>query len=137
MRDYAGGLPVSYNLGLHDFGSGGDALAIPVPGGFTKGRIREIAVSATETFTAVTTPGYVRIGTGADPDKFAELSLGTTADTDAVSAAAQDGAMKDGDGLGPGVFNADGLTQLEVALVAPTGGTPAGIGHVNVAIEWF
>ena len=28
-------------------------------------------------------------------------------------------------------------TQIEVALVAPTGGTPAGQGHVHITVSWL
>jgi len=125
---YSNPLVITYNLGLHDFGAGGDALAIKAPNGYENGRIMDIGVAVTETFTATTLPGYIRIGTTGDADAYAELNMGTAADTDYYNTADDTDAIIDAD-----VTN----TQLEVALVAPTGGTPAGIGHVHITISWF
>lgn len=118
----------SYSFGAHDFGAGGDSFSIRGPAG-KKGRLVHVSVSATETFTDTTTPGYVRIGTAADNDAYAELNLGTTADTDCVSEATDTDAIIDE------AIPAD--SQVEVTLVAPTGGTPAGIGHVHIGVEWY
>ncbi len=125
---YSNGLTMTYNLGLHDFGAGGDALAIKAPAGYGNGRINDIGVAVTETFTADTTGAFVRLGTTGDADAYAELALGTAADTDYFNTQDDTDAIIDAD-----VTN----TQIEVALVAPTGGTPAGIGHVHVTITWF
>ncbi len=119
---------ITYSLGEHDFGAGGDALAIKGPPGLT-GRIKDIGVMVTETFTATTTPAFVRMGTGADPDAFAELSMGVAADTDYYN------TQDDTDAIIVEALPPD--TQIEVALVAPTGGTPAGKGFVNIAVEWY
>lgn len=125
---YDNPLSVTYSFGPIDFGAGGDAAAIRAPAGFENGRIKHIGVAVTETFTADTTPGYVRIGTAADPDAYAELNMATAADTDYHC------ERDDTDAI----INASvDSTQLEVAFVAPTGGTPAGIGHVNIVIDWF
>lgn len=131
-RSYSDPLVISYNLGTHDFGAGGDALAIPVPAGMSRFKVLEVAVSATEDFTAVSTPAFVRIGTAADADAFVEADLGTLEDTDAFGLRDDTDAIKYDD-----FGDADGLDQLEVAFVAPTGGSPAGTGHVNIAIAWF
>jgi hypothetical protein len=85
----------------------------------------------------------VRIGTAADPDKFAELAAGTLADTNGLDISANNtsGELKDAGYGAPGVvlLNSSGenITQLEVALVAPTGGIPAGIAHTNITIGWW
>jgi hypothetical protein len=126
---YDNPLTITYNLGLHDFGAGGDALAIKAPNGFTRGQIRDIGVAVTETFNAVTTPAYVRLGTAADPDAYAELNMGTAADTNYYNTQDDTDAIIDA--------TVPSATQIEVALVAPTGGTPAGIGHVHVTIDWY
>lgn len=124
---YSNPTTVTYSV-LHDFGAGDDALAIKAPRGFSRGRIRDVGVMVTETFTADTTAGYVRLGTAADPDAYAELNMGTAADTDYYN------TQDDTDAI----ISADVTsTQIEVALVAPTGGTPAGIGTVNIVIDWF
>ena len=143
---YDNPMRITYNLGLHDYGAAGDALAIPVPliqgvALATMCRIESIALSATETFTAVTTGAFVRIGTAADADKFAELAVGTLADTNGLDLTADSTELKDNNYGGKGVvlLNSSGenITQLEVALVAPTGGTPAGIAHTNITIAWW
>jgi len=125
---YSNPLVITYNLGLHDFGTAGDALAIKAPSGYASGRIMDIGVAVTETFTATTTPAYVRLGTTTDADAYAELNMGTAADTDYYNTQDDTDAIIDADVTS---------TQIEVALVAPTGGTPAGIGHVHVTIAWF
>lgn len=119
---------VTYSFGEHDFGAGGDALAIKAPNGFTGGRIIDVGVAVTETFTADTTPAYVRIGTSTDADAYVELNMGTAADTDYYNTQDDTDALIDADVTD---------TQLEVAFVAPTGGSPAGKGYVNVVIAWF
>ena len=125
---YSNPLVITYNLGLHDFGTAGDALAIKAPSGYASGRIMDIGVAVTETFTATTTPAYVRLGTTTDADAYAELNMGTAADTNYYNTQDDTDAIIDADVTS---------TQIEVALVAPTGGTPAGIGHVHVTIAWF
>lgn len=128
---YDNPLTVSYNMGLHDFGAGGDALAIKPPPGRNRGRIEDIHVAVTETFNQVTTPAYIRVGTAGDADKYAELNMGAAADTDAYNlrnTGAQTSVID---------LDADSISQVEVAYVAPTGGTPAGIGYVTIVISWF
>lgn len=130
-------LTVSHNLGSHDFGAGGDALAIGRPPGVQFARVSLLGLAATETFTNDTTPAYVRVGTASDADKFAEFDLGTTADTDGLTTnvgvtAAGNFIDLDRDG-----DSGASLDQLEVAFVAPTGGTPAGIGSVTLVVDWW
>ena len=137
---YDNPMRITYNLGLHDYGAGGDALAIPVPSGMTRCRIESIALSATETFTATTTDAKVQIGTAADADKFAQLDADTLADTDAMDLTPADDLFDNGYG-GAGIVDVsssgENISQLEVTLVAPTGGTPAGIAHTNITIAWW
>lgn len=119
---------VTYSFGEHDFGAAGDALAIKgLPG--KKGKIRDIGVAVTETFNAVTTSAFIRLGTAADPDAYAELALGTAADTNYFN------VLDDTDAIIAADVPAS--TQIEVAFVAPTGGTPAGKGYVNIVIDWI
>lgn len=122
---------VSYCFGSHDFGAGAGAFALKPPRGCKRGNIVDVQVQVTETFNQVTTPGYVRLGTASDPDKYAELNMGAAAATDAYSLADTKKATNRID------MDADSITQVEVVFVAPTGGTPAGIGVVNVVIDWF
>lgn len=126
---------VSYNLGNVaggvDFGAGNSAYAIKPPAGKKVGNVVDIHLSVNETFTQVTTPGYVRLGTAADADKYAELNCGAAAITDAYN-------LDDAGSINARIdLEADGITQVEVACIAPTGGTPAGIANVTVVIDWF
>jgi hypothetical protein len=125
-----------YNLGHHDFGAGGDSLAIAVPSGKRFARVANIHVAATETFTDTTTSGKIYLGTGSDTDKFVIFDLGTLADTDAMDLADDTDAVLTGytEYIDTTVEN---ITQIEVTFVAPTGGTPAGMGHVTVTLDWF
>lgn len=125
---YDNPLTITYSLGEHDFGAGGDALAIKAPNGYSHGVIKDIGVMVTETFTATTTAGFVRLGTASDADAYAELNMGTAADTDYYN------TQDDTDAI---IEASVTSTQIEVALVAPTGGTPAGKGYVNITIDWF
>lgn len=119
---------VTYSFPAHDFGAGADALAIKGPSGKT-GRLIDVGVAVKETFTATTTPAYVRLGTASDADAYAELNMATAADTDYWN------TQDDTDAIISSTLPAD--TQIEVAFVSPTGGTPAGIGDVNIVVEWF
>jgi hypothetical protein len=141
MKSYDQPITMSYNFGSHDFGAGAGAHAIRKPLGAKSARIEEIHLGPiSEAFTATTTPGYVRIGTAGDADKFAQLDCGVAAisdgygidnDPDAVFEAGKyiDLARAGDAGVA--------LNQLEVTFVAPTGGTPAGIGFVTVVVSWF
>jgi hypothetical protein len=111
-----------------DFGAGGEVLSLKLPAA-KKARLVDVILSATETFTNTTTSGKVQIGTAADPDKYAQLDCLTTADTDSITAIDQSGALIDQD-IAAG-------TQIEITCVAPTGGTPAGIGFVVVVLQLF
>lgn len=116
---------ISYGFGEYDFGNATEALAIKGPSGM-QGRILDICLSASETFTATTTPAYIRLGTASDPDAYAEMNCSTTADTNALNTWTRGVTT---------TLPAD--TQIEVAFIAPTGGTPAGKGYVNIAIMWY
>ena len=143
---YDNPMRITYNLGQHDYGAGGDALAIPVPliQGVRRAqrcRIESIALLATETFNAVTTQAFVRVGDGSDADKYAELGAGTLADTNGLDLTEESTELKDNGYGGKGVVDVstsgENISQLEVALVAPTGGTPAGIAHTSITIAWW
>ena len=120
----------SYEFGEIDFGAGGEVVSITGKKS-KKGILRSIHVAATETFNEVTTEADVQVGTAADPDAFAKFQLGSLADTDSASS---DDATTDTDAIIDKDIPAD--TQVEVTFTAPTGGTPAGKGHVSVLIDW-
>ena len=140
MKTYDKPLTISYSFGEQDIAAAGAAFAIQRPAGVSSARVDEIHVSVTETFNAVTTQAYIRIGTASDADKFAELNMGTAAATDGYGTNDDADAIKE---AGKYIdLDRDGdsgaaLDQLEVVTVANTGGTPAGIGFVTVTISWF
>lgn len=113
-----------------NFGSG-SAQSIKGPRG-KKGTLVDIHVACTTLFTAVTTPAYVQVGTAATPAANAQLALGTLAATDALSAIGS--TVGTAYTLTTATIAAD--TQVEVTFVAPTGGSPAGVGTVHVVIDW-
>jgi hypothetical protein len=120
---------ITYTLPAVDFGAGDSAHAIKAPYGYARGRLLDVGVAVTETFNQVTTPGYVRVGTSGDADAYAELNMAAAAATNYYNTDDDTDAI-----IEPDI--ADGSTQLEVACIAPTGGTPAGIGTVHITIAW-
>ncbi len=119
-----------YSLGLVDYGAGDEVTSIKGKKG-KKGILRSIHVAATETFNSVTTGAQVLVGTAADPNAYAQFEIGDLADTDSVST---DDGTTDTDAIIDKDIPAD--TQVEVTTVAPTGGTPAGIGLTDIIIDW-
>lgn len=115
---------MSYSFGEEDIADAARALSVRGPTG-KDGRLVSVSLSATETFNAVTTPAKLQIGTAADTDAYAEISIGTLAATDSVfhSFFSQNIAIpKD--------------TQIEITEVANTGGTPAGKAFITITIDW-
>lgn len=122
---------VSYSFGSHDFGAGAGAYAIKPPPGKKLGNVVDIHLAPSETFTQVTTPGYVRLGTSGEAAKYAELNCGAAAATNAYN-------LSDAGSVNARIdLVADSISQVEVVFVAPTGGTPAGIALVTVVVDWF
>lgn len=120
---------VTFQFGQHDFGAGAGALSFKLPKG-KKGRLIDVGVTnITETFTNTTTPAYFRVGTSGDADAYAQLNLATAAATDTFN------TVDDTDAIIEDALPAD--TQIEVTMVAPTGGTPAGIGTPYVVVEVY
>lgn len=126
--NYSAPLVLTYSLGQHDFGAGGDTHKLIGPPGH-RGQLVDVHVmKVTEAFTATTTAAFINIGDGSDADKYCSMSLGTTA-IDAVD------TLQDAELFSLVEIAAD--EQPVVTYVAPTGGTPAGIGEVEVTIAWF
>lgn len=126
---YSNPIVVTYKFASHDFGAGAGATSFKAPNGYTSGRILDVGLmDITETFTNTTTPGYVRVGTTGTAAAYAELDCGVAAATDTYNTQNDTGAITAAD-----ITN----TQVEVTFVAPTGGTPAGIGCAYVVVAWF
>lgn len=135
MSYYDNPVVITHCFGSVNFASG-SASALRPPPGLTRGKIVDIQVQVATLFTAVTTPAFIRLGSSGDADFYAELNLGTAAATDAY------GIRNIAGGYDAVVFRSidivqDNLAQVEVVFVAPTGGSPAGAGVVNITIAWF
>lgn len=117
----------TYLLPSHDFGAGAGTDIISGPDGH-KGRLLNVTIlTVTEVFNSVTTNALIRVGTSADPDKHAEMSIDDTADLGSDSILAAE------------LYNTEIAADEDVHIdyVAPTGGTPTGIGQVQINIMWY
>jgi hypothetical protein len=125
---YSSPLVLTYKFPSHDFGAGADTRDIKGPPGMKGRLVNTLLYNVTEAFTADTTPAYIRVGTTGDADLFNQTSCATTAIDGVVS-----------DSPDEDTYNvqmaADAIVRT--SFVAPTGGTPAGIGEVQIAIAWY
>lgn len=128
---------MTYSYAEHDFGAGAGTHYVKPPYGLNNGRVEEIQVDCTENFTADTTPGYVQVGIAADADKYAQLTLGTDADSGEAYGSADSECFKESNGTERAMIDFSGDGATIVKFVAPTGGTPAGKGIVHIVIAWF
>ncbi len=86
---------------------------------------------ATEVFTA---GGKVELGTAGDANRYAELVIGTLADTNGISIP-ESGLFDIGHG-GKGIVDIgeESITQIEVVLVTST---TTGIGFTTIVLGWW
>lgn len=130
--------PTRYMLPSTSFASG-SALEIMGPKG-KRGQLVDYGVqNPTVTFTATTTPAYIAVGSGSDPDAYGEeFSLGTTAadsgGKSVLSTFQRGTADYELYVLPTAVIAAD--AKVVVTLTAPTGGSPAGTASPFVDIIW-
>ena len=124
---------------LHDFGAGGDIYAVKGPKG-KKGKLINYGVDGvTETFTNVTTGALISVGTVADADAYGnEIDLGALAADSASNLRSLYDPIADATTWATYMLEDDLPADTVVALhcVAPTGGTPAGIGTAFMEIQW-
>lgn len=124
----------SYSYNAVDYGNGTVTKRIRPPRGATRGRVEGIHAYATETFNQVTTQAETQVGVTGNLDKFASLPMGalaagaTLADSDVSNVFVSDGQFD---------FDTEAVDELTVTMLAPTGGTPAGIADVEIIIAWF
>lgn len=121
---------ITYTYAGIDFGAGDKAASFQGPAGMVGRLVAIVLPNVTEVFSATTTSAQIKIGTTGNDDAYALADLGTTAATDTFESSQDDpDAIIDPD------IPAD--TQVEVAFVAPTGGTPTGIADVQIVVEWY
>lgn len=128
-----------YMFPLLDFGTAGEDYYVVGPKG-KKGKLVDYGVHhCTETFTNTTLPAYVSVGTAADPDAYGEeLDLGTlAADAGSKSVRTTYRAAEDiEDYILDAGLSMPADTKLRLVCTAPTGGTPAGMAHPFMIIDW-
>jgi len=114
----------------HDF-SAGDTLDIPVPDGMGRCRIDDIIAMGSVVIVGATAD--VEIGDGVDPNKYAELALGTLAAGSSLSLD-DTGKFDVGQG-GKGVVDiaTENITDLVLTLTAATSGSV----HLTIVISWW
>jgi hypothetical protein len=88
-------------------------------------------VSVTVVFTAVTTQGFINVGTAGDTTKYASLGMGTAAANTAYNSRDFPAAIKSDIDM-----TRDNVTAIQYAIVAPTGGSPTGTGDFDIEIAW-
>lgn len=136
MNGYDNLTPVSYSFAAVDFGAGDSTKKLKVPRGATMGRVLDILLAASETFTQTTTPGLVQVGDGTTADKFASLTCGALAAGSTLGGGDVAGGVFESVYLAGNYNSGDGLHDLILTCVAPTGGTPAGIADVIVIVGY-
>lgn len=136
---YENPLRISYSFSALSFATNG-SRKIRGPKGKT-GRLVDAMAHVTTTMVGTSTPALLRLGPNADTDALLELTFGAagagTAAGTVINAANQTGAIK---GQSPTVLPhtlAAADVDLEVNMVAGTGGSPAGVADVVLTIEWF
>lgn len=139
MQGYDSSIGFPYKFAGLNFVSGAGTYKLPIPRSARFARILDIMVVATTTFTQTTTDAIVQIGDGVTANAFAQLHLGGLAAGSSISGrdlTSQFGvwnanyiALSN-----PAVGNAGVLHDLVMTIVAPTGGTPAGVGDVYVVV---
>jgi len=124
----------TYCFPSKDFASTDVTYVLAGPKG-KQGRIRDVQFVCTVTCAGATTKPIIHVGISGDTDKYCLFNLGTTAAGAAVRATGTAGILiNDADGT-PQIHPAD--TALHVVLVAATGGGAAGVGLVQVMVDWF
>lgn len=136
---YSQPLRATYSFGLLVFTA---ALTTPInpPPGCSAGRVVDIHVRPTVTFTQVTTPAYVQIGTAGNATKYAQLNMGAAAAGSAYNLVSTGGTpyIEANASIYSDInLVRDGVTSIQVKIVPPTGGTPAGTGYLDVVLAWF
>lgn len=132
---------VTYTFAAVNFGAGNSTQKLPIPRSARFARVMDIMVSCSTTFTQVTTGALVQIGDGTTPAAFAQLAIGGLTAGNTISGRDQTSVTGcwianyiGGSNLAVGVNGI--LHDLVATFVAPTGGTPAGVGTVFIVVGY-
>lgn len=132
---------VTYEFAAVNFGSGTTTSKLPIPRSARFARVMDIMVICSTTFTQVTTGALVQIGDGTTANAFAQLAIGGLTATNTISG--RDMTSVTGvwianyvGGSNPAVGVNGILHDLVATFVAPTGGTPAGVGTVFIVVGY-
>ena len=129
VMSYENPIVIRHQFASHDFGAGAGAEAIKGIAGL-KGRSIDCGLSEiSEVFNGVTTTGKLNVGIAAAGAEYIAMDLAAAAVSDVFN------TQDDTDAIVLADIPAD--TQVEVTFVAPTGGTPTGIGRPYVDIAWY
>jgi hypothetical protein len=140
-QGYDSSIVVTYQFPALNFVSGAGTFKLPIPRSARFARVMDIMVVATTTFTQTTTDGVVQIGDGTTANAFAQLHLGGTTAGNSISGRDLTNAYGVWNanylaGSNPAVGTAGVLHDLVMTIVAPTGGSPAGVGNVYVIVGY-
>ncbi len=126
-----------YDYNAINFVSGAGTRHIKGPKG-KRGLLVDIEVEVTTSFVGTTTPGIVQVGESGDTDKYGLLNVGAAAAGTAAGSslvASGSGTLSQKPNPSDTVY-IDADEDVLVTIVAPTGGSPAGIGDVRITIDW-
>lgn len=129
---YTNPLVVTYGFGNLNFVTGAGTYKVKPPKRLTAGGVKDIHVRVTTLFTQVSTPAYVRVGNATSNAQYAELNMGAAAANSAYNSSDVAGSLKANINL-----TRDNITDVDIRVIAPTGGSPAGVGYLDVVIGWW
>lgn len=137
MSQYDNLKSVTYKFAAMNFVADAGTYKLPIPRTARFARVEDIMVVCTTTFTQTTTGAVVQIGDGVTAAAFASLPVGgLTAGNSITGEDLTDGVWVANylAQANPAVGTAGVLHDLTMTIVAPTGGTPAGVGDVYVIV---
>jgi hypothetical protein len=129
---YDNPLVVSYSVGT--IGTSSFTRGLKPPKGYKTGRVVDIHADVVTTFTQVTTPGIVEVGTAGDANKYGELNMGAAAAGSGYNYQDYPAGETQATDINTSI---DGITQLQLKYTAMTGGTPAGSANLTVVVAWY
>jgi len=122
-----------------DYGAGALAFTFGKPEGTRFAKLLSIQISnVTEIFNSVNSGARVELGNAADPNRYVDfflndLAVGATQTLEDTPTAISGAAYADGliD------LDAESISQIDVGLVSPVGGTPTGIADTRILVGFF